>query len=321
MVVGFHGVRDIFLTLPAIREFVMHRFAFACLLLSSCVICTAADPEKLLLWPDGAPGSGGNEARDKPDLTIYHAAGTSRRAAVVVLPGGGYGGLASSYEGHDVAQWLQKNGITGAVCMYRHRGGGNGGAGYKHPHPMLDAQRALRTLRAGAKKWNLDPGRIGILGFSAGGHLASTAATHFDSGDSDSNDPIDRVSCRPDFAVLCYAVIGMGRSWGHKGSMRNLLGDKPPKALVESLSNETQVTKDTPPTFLFHTYDDTVVPPENAVQFYLACLHNGVPSELHVFKKGRHGVGLAEDIPGAKHWPKLCLEWLRVQGVLNDHEK
>ncbi len=203
--------------------------------------------------------------------------------------------------------------------MYRHRGKGNAGKGYGHPQPMLDAQRAIRLLRFQAQRRNIDPQRIGVLGFSAGGHLASTVATHFDDGDAraNDNDPIARVSCRPDFAILCYAVIGMGKPFAHAGSQRNLLGKDADQALIDSLSNETQVSPQTPPTFLFHTSADTVVPAENALQFYRACLRHKVPCEMHLFEKGRHGVGLASDIPGTKHWPGLCLDWMQVRGIIS----
>lgn len=285
-------------------------------LIIRCQALTAAEPSEVILWTNGAPGAGGNDVGDRPSLAFYDVEGDAPRSAVIVLPGGGYGGLAASYEGHDVAQWFQRIGITGVVCRYRHRGKGNDGAGYKHPYPMLDAQRAIRSVRAESAACKIDPQQIGVLGFSAGGHLASTVATHFDAGDTAATDVIDRVSCRPDFAVLCYAVTGMGKPYTHRGSQRNLLGENPDPALTQSLSNESQVSKQTPPMFLFHTHEDTVVPPENAIAMYMACVRHGVPAELHIFQRGRHGVGLASDIPGARKWPMLCEEWLRVRGIL-----
>jgi acetyl esterase/lipase len=181
---------------------------------------------------------------------------------------------------------------------------------------LQDAQRAIRSVRARANEFKIDPRRIGIIGFSAGGHLASTAGTHFDGGDPSATDPIARVSCRPDFMVLCYAVLAMGEAYSHGGSQANLLGKDPPLELVRSLSSEKQVTKETPPTFLFQTDEDTVVPAENSIYFYLALRKAGVPAELHVFRTGRHGVGLAKKLPGTSEWPTCCENWLRGQGFL-----
>jgi acetyl esterase/lipase len=176
-------------------------------------------------------------------------------------------------------------------------------------------------VRSNAENWYIDPHRIGVMGFSAGGHLASTAATHFDAGDKDSDDPISKVSCRPDFAVLCYPVITFTQDFMHKGSRRNLLGDDPDLELVKSLSNELQVTKETPPTFLFHTTEDTGVPPQNSTVFYVACVEHGVPAELHIFAKGRHGIGLGKSIPGSNEWPERLKTWLKVSGFLGESSK
>jgi acetyl esterase/lipase len=272
----------------------------------------AVEPKVELLWPQGAPAVKGSEAKDQPTLIIHlpepeQATG----AAIVVCPGGGYGGLAMGHEGRDIAQWLNSFGVASFICDYRHRG-----KGYGHPAPLQDAQRALRTVRARAAEWKVDPARVGILGFSAGGHLTSTAATHFDAGNPMAEDPIERVSCRPDFAVLCYAVISFGEPWTHQGSQRNLIGADADPELVKSLSNEKQVTADTPPTFLWHTTEDKGVPPENSVYFYLACKRANVPAELHIFQKGPHGVGLAQQIPGTADWPRLCQEWMQSRGLL-----
>ena len=272
----------------------------------------AAEPTVHVLWPEGAPGAVGNDAKDKPQVTVYKAADDANTGcAVVICPGGGYGGLAMDHEGHQIARWLNSHGITGVILEYRHRG-----KGYGHPAPMLDVQRAIRLTRASAPQWNVNPQRVGVLGFSAGGHLASTAATHFDAGDPQAADAVDRQSCRPDFAVLCYPVIAFDETYTHRGSQRNLLGEGASAELIRQFSNEKQVTKDTPPTFLWHTSEDTGVPPQNSVMFYLACQEHGVPAELHIYEKGRHGVGLARDIVGTRNWSQQCIDWLENRGML-----
>lgn len=273
-----------------------------------CVGC-AANPSSPgeLLWPKGAPGAIGSEERDKPSLTIYlPPADKAISAGVVVCPGGGYGGLAMGHEGKDPAEWLNRHGIAAFVLRYRL------GPRYHHPAPMQDAQRAMRLVRSRAREWNLDPHRIGIWGFSAGGHLASTVATHFDDGQSDADDPIERVGCRPDFAILCYPVITMRPPLTHGGSRRNLLGDKPDAELVTSLCNDEQVTEKTPPTFLFHTNEDTAVPPENSILFYQALRKKKTPAELHIYEKGQHGVGLAVDLGAVSAWPEQLAAWLTI---------
>jgi len=276
-------------------------------------IGAAAEPKTELLWPSGAPDAKGTEAKDKPTLIIYPApADSNTGAAVVICPGGGYGGLAMGHEGHDIAKWFNSFGVTGVICDYRHRG-----KGYGHPAPLQDAQRAIQTVRARGAEWGVNPQRIGILGFSAGGHLASTAATHFDAGQADATDTVQRVSCRPDFAILCYAVIAFDEPFTHKGSQANLLGKDAPAELVRSLSNEKQVTAQTPPTFLWHTDEDTGVPPENSISFYAALKKSKVPAELHVFERGRHGLGLALAVPGTNQWSKLCEAWMKQRGLLD----
>jgi acetyl esterase/lipase len=276
----------------------------------------AAEPEISLLWADTAPLAGGQEPPDQPRLLLHRVTSTQPATAIIIFPGGGYGHLALGHEGDDIAAYFNSLGITAAICVYRHRGAGNGGKGYGHPVPMLDAQRAIRTVRAAADKWNIDPRRIGIIGFSAGGHLASTVSTHFDNGDADAQDPIDRVSSRPDFAVLAYPVISLNKPYTHKGSQRNLLGENPNMQLLQSLSNEDAVTEQTPPTFLFHTAEDKAVPAENSLQYFSALLRAGVPAELHVFESGRHGIGLAAEQPGASAWPQLCAQWLKSRGFI-----
>lgn len=283
-------------------------------------------PTPMPLWPQGAPGAQGNSpgedkfhSGDIPTLTAYPAPkDKATGASVVVCPGGGYGFLAVEHEGEEVAKWLNSLGVSAFVLKYRLA------PKYHHPAPLQDAQRAIRTVRANAKEWDLDPHRVGILGFSAGGHLASTAATHFDAGDPNAADPIDRQSSRPDRAILVYPVIALSTPYGHSGSLKNLLGDNPTEEQVKSLSNELQVTKDTPPTFLAHTNADTGVVPENSILFALGCRKAGVPVELHLFEKGVHGLGLgtgwAERIkpePSFAAWPELCATWLKGQGFLD----
>jgi acetyl esterase/lipase len=270
------------------------------------------DREFHLLWPDGAPGALGSEAADKPKLTVYRAPSEDANgAAVVVCPGGGYGRLASDHEGKQVAEWLNSLGVTAFVLQYRL------GPRYHHPAPLQDAQRAIRLVRARAGDWGVDPTRVGILGFSAGGHLASTAATHFDDGRADAADPIERQGSRPDFAVLAYPVITLEDPAAHVGSRRNLLGEPADPALVQLLSNERQVTARTPPTFLFHTADDPGVPVKNSLRFFDALLAAGVPAELHVFAHGKHGVGLAQSDPALSSWPRLCALWMEGRGLLS----
>jgi len=283
--------------------------------LALCVCClltvstSAAEPKPELLWPNGAPGAVGDEPADKPTLTFFPAPeATANGAAVIVCPGGGYGGLAGAYEGEDVARWFNTQGVTGVVLRYRTA------PRYGHPAPLQDAQRAIRTVRSRAKKLNIEPSRIGILGFSAGGHLTSSAATHYDDGNPQATDPIERVGCRPDFAVLCYAVVSLTEPFTHVGSRRNLLGENPPAELVLSLSSEKQVTSKTPPCFIWHTTNDQSVPAENAIAFYLACKKQGVPVEMHIYEKGVHGIGLGKPDHAASSWPERCAAWLKERG-------
>jgi acetyl esterase/lipase len=270
----------------------------------------AAEPKTEALWPQGAPGALGTEAKDKPTLIIYLPEKPSG-AGIVVCPGGGYGGLAMDHEGHQIARWLNENGIAAFICDYRHRG-----KGYGHPAPLQDAQRAIRTVRARAKEFGVEPNKIGILGFSAGGHLASSAVTHFDAGNEKSDVPIERASCRPDFGILCYPVIAFDQPYTHRGSQTNLLGKDAPAELVKQMSSELAVTDQTPPCFLWHTIEDKAVPVENSKVFHAALVAHKVPAELKIYEKGRHGLGLAKDTPGASEWPAECLKWLRERGVL-----
>ncbi|HOL72129.1 MAG TPA: alpha/beta hydrolase [Bryobacteraceae bacterium] len=271
----------------------------------------AQTPETRLLWPQGAPGALGDGPEDKPSIAIYlPPREKATGAAVVVCPGGGYRVLAMDHEGKQVAEWLNGHGIAAFVLSYRL------GPRYHHPIQLGDAQRAIRTVRALASEFRIDPGRIGIWGFSAGGHLASSVGTHFDSGNPDAPDPIDRVSCRPDFMILCYPVVSLVTEYVHKGSRANLLGENFDPKLAEFLSNEKQVTSQTPPTFLFHTDADRGVPPENSVLFYLALRRAGVPAELHIYEKGNHGVGLAPKDPVLSSWPDRLADWLKARGAI-----
>jgi acetyl esterase/lipase len=285
----------------------MNRFFLAFLLGSMCL--AAQSPKTILLWPNGAPGAKGDADIDKPDLSLYIASQNKVPTGIIVCPGGGYVHLAMSYEGTDVAKWLNTMGISAFVLKYRL------GPKYHHPAELDDAQRAIRYVRAHAAEFGIDPHHIGIWGFSAGGHLASTAGTHFDNGTPNSADPIDRESSRPDFMILAYPVITFEEPYAHRGSRDALLGPNPDPALVELLSNEEHVTKDTPPTFLFHTSDDPVVPVQNSINFYLALRRAGVPAEMHIYEHGRHGVGLAQDIPELSTWPTLLANWLKVRGL------
>jgi acetyl esterase/lipase len=285
-------------------------FAFLAASLWISATAIAAEPKTEPLWPQGAPGALGNESNDKPTL-IFYLPKKPTGVGIVVCPGGGYGNLAMDHEGQQIGQWLNEHGIAAFICDYRHRR-----KGYGHPAPLQDAQRAIRTVRHRAKELGVDPAKVGILGFSAGGHLASTAVTHFDAGDGGASDPVMRAGSRPDFGILCYPVIALEQPYTHRGSQRNLLGENPSAELVASLSNEKQVSDRTPPCFLWHTWEDKAVPPENSVVFFQALLAHKVPAELHVYEKGRHGLGLAKDTLGAAGWPDACLAWLKSRQIL-----
>jgi acetyl esterase/lipase len=265
----------------------------------------------IVLWPNGAPGALGNQAKDIPTLTPCLAEPEKATgAAMVICPGGGYGGLAN-HEGEHFARWFNELGIAGFVLKYR-----LGPAGYRHPAMLQDAARAVRAVRAQARQWKLDPGRVGIIGSSAGGHLASTLLTHFDPGKPDAEDPVERQSSRPDLGVLCYAVITMGQ-FTHKGSRYNLLGPEPSPELIGELSNELHVTNDTPPCFIWHTFEDRAVPVENSLQFAEALRRAGVHFELHIYEKGEHGLGLGSSQwdPAHRHpWTADCAFWLKARG-------
>jgi acetyl esterase/lipase len=263
----------------------------------------------VLLWPEGAPGALGTDDTDKPELTIFlPAAPNTTKTGVVVAPGGGYQHLSMDKEGFAIAHWLNDHGVAAFVLRYRL------GPRYHHPVELGDAQRAIRLVRAHAAEYGIAEDHIGMWGFSAGGHLTATAGTHFDSGDSGATDPVQQKSSRPDFLILAYPVITMMDPSVHLGSKRNLLGDNPDPGLVSSMSDETQVTPQTPPTFLFATTDDKTVPVANSVMFYEALVRAGVPVEMHLFQHGAHGAGLAAANPQLSVWPDLLIKWMRERG-------
>lgn len=296
--------------LPLAR--ILAQFAVGLMVLHTA-ICQAQEPKhfELKLWEDGAPGALGSEPKDVPKLIVSLPASDQMTSALVICPGGGYGGLAMDHEGHQIAKWANEIGMAAIICDYRHRG-----KGYGHPAPSDDANRAVQTVRAMAKEWNIDPTKVGIMGFSAGGHLTSTVLTQFVQGKPDATDPIERFSSRPDFGVLCYPVILFGHPKTHRGSEQNLLGENPDPALLASFQNASRVTKETPPTFLFHTYEDKPVPPENSLEFYAAMVREGVPGELHFYEKGPHGVGLGRHIPGTGDWPETLQRWLSLRQIV-----
>ncbi len=266
------------------------------------------------LWPEGTtPGATGTTPKDIPDLTPYlPEKGKETGAAMVICPGGGYGGLAP-HEGNDYAEFLRQHGIASFVLKYR-----LGSSGYRHPIMLNDAARALRLVRSRAVEFGVDPQRVGIMGSSAGGHLASTLLTHYDGGKADASDPVERQSSRPTLAVLCYPVVTLGE-FTHQGSKKNLLGDNPSPELVDFLSNEKQVTKDTPPAFMWHTWEDQAVPVENVLQLATAMRKAGVKFDLHIYQKGQHGIGLQSRPPAFENphpWAADLLVWLKVQGFV-----
>jgi acetyl esterase/lipase len=266
------------------------------------------------LWPAGAPGALGKADADSPTITMFQSAVSNRTgAAMVICPGGGYGRLAE-HEGEHYARWLNELGVTAFVLKYR-----LGTDGYRHPAMLQDAARAIRTVRATAGEWNVNPARIGIMGSSAGGHLASTLLTHFDAGNPDASESIERHASRPDLVVLCYPVVTMLDPFTHKGSRQNLLGTNPPAALLRELSAELQVTTNSPPTFLWHTVEDRAVPVENSLRLAESLRKVGVPLDLHLYERGAHGMALGsrEWNPARRHpWVRDCEFWLKQRGFV-----
>lgn len=301
------------------------RFSLACLIVvASAASSLAVEPvQEILLWPADHAANAGNEpafsgtvewmerVTRSPAVTPFLPdADKASGAAVVICPGGGYGGLAMEKEGLEVAKWMQARGIAGVVLRYRCGGGKN-----QQPVPLQDAQRAIRLVKSHAKEWHIDPERVGILGFSAGGHLASTAATMFDEGDASATDEIDRLSSRPAFAVLVYPVISMERGVTHGGSRQNLLGGDADEKLVEHWSSDKQVSDKTPPTFLIHASDDEAVPVKNSLLFYEALVAHKIPAELHVYEAGGHGFGMLRGDRPADKWPEQLEPWLKKHGI------
>ncbi|HVM63183.1 MAG TPA: alpha/beta hydrolase [Verrucomicrobiae bacterium] len=266
----------------------------------------ADSPQPIPLWPAGAPGTLGTNDWDVPTLTPYLAdPKTATGAAMVICPGGGYSHLAG-HEGKDYALWLNEHGVQCFVLKYR-----LGTHGYRHPRMLQDAARAVRLVRARAAEWSVDPHRVGIMGSSAGGHLAATLLTHFDAGDTNATDVVERQSSRPDLGILCYAVITMGAK-SHPGSLKFLLGDNPSAELKDEVSAEKHVTAQTPPCFIWATCEDPVVPVENSLMFAEALRAAGVPFDLHIYQHGKHGLGLA----GGHPWTQDCLFWLKSQNFV-----
>ncbi len=290
----------------------MKTFFAAAILLLSLSLSRAQMQTSIALWPSGAPGALGTSSNDIPTITPYLCGSNATGAAMVICPGGGYAHLAP-HEGNDYALWLNQHGITCFVLKYR-----LGLDGYRHPAMLNDAARAVRWVRAHAADYKIDIKRVGIMGSSAGGHLASTLLTHFDAGDTNSADVVELQSSRPDLGILCYAVISMGE-FTHQGSKNNLFGKNPSPELVKLLSNELQVTPNTPPCFLWTTFEDKTVPMENTLQFAEALRKNHVPFDLHIYEKGGHGMGLKAKPPftNPHPWAADCLFWLKARGFVD----
>jgi len=295
---------------------------FTGLLLILTITVLKAQEITLKVWPNGAPDSNGitvpEEKYDgvrlrnvsEAEMFVYLPEKEKNTgAAVVIYPGGGYQILAMDHEGYNIAHWLAERGVAGIVLKYRLPNG-------HHKVPSGDARRAIRTVRANAEQWGIDPAKIGIAGSSAGGHLASTVGTRFDAGDKNAADPIERVSSRPDFMLLLYPVISFNEEFGHMGSRRNLIGEGNDWKMVSQYSNELHVTPDTPPTFLVLADDDKSVVPRNSVEFYSALKANNVPAEMHIFQKGGHGFGLRNNNIPADNWPNLFIDWLKSIDVV-----
>lgn len=300
------------------RQYCLHmrRILTILMLMTFYVTTQGQEGREMPLWPEEHSKSG-----FEPTLTVFRPQGGKvADAAVVVCPGGGYTHLAAEHEGVQVAAWLNKLGITAVMLKYHHMQAVNNLPSL-HPLPLQDAQRAIQWVRSRAAELKVDPGKIGILGFSAGGHLASSAATHFREGNPAAEDPVERLSSRPDFAVLLYPVITFQEPYLHRGSRDNLLGKAPADSLVKAFSNETRVNSETPPAFLAHTDEDKGVPAENSLFFYQALRKAGVPAEIHIFQEGRHGLGLGPEEMPFSRWPELCEAWLKANKFLQGRQE
>lgn len=279
---------------------------------------------QLPLWPQGVPNQRPSEEKESaeqqdilriagvqvPDISVYLPAKRNASGqAVVICPGGGYGILAYDWEGTDIAKWLNSQGIAGIVLKYRLPS--EKSQMVPHQAPLQDAQQAMRLVRKNASLWNIDPHKIGVMGFSAGGHLASTLGTHFQDAPGGPAGELSDISARPDFMILAYPVISMDTAITHGGSRKNLLGEDPDPELISYYSNELQVTSQTPPTFILHASDDRAVPIANSFRFYNALMAHEVASEMHVYPYGGHGFSLALGQGRLARWPQLLLEWLQ----------
>ena len=264
----------------------------------------------VLLWEHGAPGAVGATAEDKPQLELFPVAGGGTHVGVVVAPGGGYTHLAYEKEGSKIAEWLNAQGINAFVLTYRLT------PRYKYPSPIQDGHRAMRWVRAHAAEYGVDEHKIGMWGFSAGGHLVGIVGTHFDMGDAKSADVVERASDRPDFVVSSYGGLTLKRDVVKPGTMRNMLGEDASDALVDDMSPDLHVDARTPPFFIYGTTTDASVPAMSAITFYSAMKKAGRPVELHIFQEGPHGTALAEKYPALSVWPTLLLNWMRVNGWL-----
>lgn len=279
-------------------------------LLGVSAVSAQGQAASIPLWDAAAPGAVGKGEGHTPTVTPFLPSGGGNGTAVVVFPGGGYGHLAVGHEGDQVAEWLNAQGVAAFVVRYRL------GPTYAHPVMLQDAQRAIRLVRGRAAEWGVDPERIGVIGFSAGGHLASTTGTQFEADLPTVGDAVDALSPRPDFMMLIYPVITMQNDFTHRGSRNNLLGESPDAARVWMMSSEARVTPQTPPTFLVHTTDDAGVPVENSLLMYTALRRAGVPVEMHIFETGRHGFGLGPGDPVLSTWPDMAVRWMRTHGWL-----
>jgi acetyl esterase/lipase len=286
-----------------------------------------AQPVNMKIWPDGVPGSKKStdyvektldsndgimriEKVTDPEVAVYLPEKSKANGkAVLIIPGGGYGIIAIDHEGYAIAKWLNENGIAGIVLKYRLPS--DKIMSDKSIGPLQDAQEAMRIIRRNAGQWNVHPDKIGVMGFSAGGHLASTLSTHYG---EQVYEVKDGVSARPDFSILIYPVITFDETFTHLGSRKNLIGENPSPDQVRSFSNELQVNSKTPPAFLIHSSDDKVVPVKNSVSYYTALQQNNVTSEMHIFQKGGHGYGMGRSKGTEIQWPALCLNWLKAAG-------